>query len=100
MSANGWKICPKCKAKIQADKDAELLKLGESYGKVDSQEYLKLANEASKEPEFTESLREDYEFYLDEYYVLDIDYVCSCEQCGFKFSFHKKIDILAETESA
>lgn len=99
MSADGWKICPKCKAKHKAEKDAEILNVSKSYGNVSQEEYLELARKASKEMELPESLREDYGFYLDENYILNIDYNCQCEECGFKFSFHKKVDILAESES-
>jgi len=96
MSADGWKICPRCRAVIQNAKDTEIMKASESYGKIDKDEYLELVRKAAEPARFEETLREDYEFYLDEEYVLKIRYYAGCNKCNFEFSFLKEIDIESE----
>jgi hypothetical protein len=48
------------------------------------------ATEPSEEREQT--LREDYEIalYRDQFYI---DYCCSCQKCGFEFSYKREIKL-------
>jgi len=88
MSANNWTKCPKCEAKLIAEKAAKLDKARKSYGKVTAEEYegrMALAQSASrKEP--GDTLREDYEIGIDgsEFFV---SYYASCHACGFKYQY-------------
>jgi ribosomal protein S27AE len=89
MSADNWRICPRCKiraaekaAKMYADATA-------AYGKVDPEMYLEKLKEAQvfgvESPE--ETLREDYEIYIDEDGEFFVSYRGGCDKCGLVFSF-------------
>jgi hypothetical protein len=98
MSADNWSVCPKCKEIAQKEFDDLMLKAGESYGKVSPEEYLERIHSLPKEPTFEHTLREDYEFYLDDNFDLLISYQAHCGKCNFKFTFRKELNIL-EPES-
>jgi len=65
MSADAWRICPKCKASIEKD--------------------------APKEQ--SETLREDFEVWMDEDGEFHVDYRSHCQVCGFghKFAHTEKV---------
>lgn len=87
MSADNWGICPKCKkANEEADKK-RILALGEKYGKVPADEYIRLAKEANKPTHLENTLREDYEIYTNEDGDFYVSYSCFCSVCGYKYNF-------------
>ena len=78
MSADNWKVCPKCEEKQEkeiADYTQQLYAKGLTFGEIET-----LVN--AKRNKFTETLREDYEIYSEGFTVY-VDYRCSCEKCGF-----------------
>ena len=60
MSANNWRVCPKC-LKIKSDRaEKESKRLKEAYGKVSEQEYLNLRDKVENQEQLMpETLRED-----------------------------------------
>lgn len=68
MSADAWRVCPVCKG---SDPHCWESLLGEGEPK--------------------ETLREDYEQYMDEEGVYHCDYHCRCTECGFKWSFKHNV---------
>jgi len=96
MSADDWRTCPKCNKNIVKQKQDKLKKLKDSYGKIPREDYNKkimaLANGAEDMYD-DETLREDYEIYMDNDGILTISYGCFCEKCGFEFNFDKKIPV-------
>lgn len=90
MSADNWTGCPRCWGEhVKADPVGAAKKL---YGTIPLEEFEAAMGEAENTPAPGSSLREDYTFYLDGF-CLQINYSCSCETCGFTFSFNKKVDV-------
>lgn len=90
MSADNWKQCPEC---LEEFKKADPIgKAKKRYGKIPLDEYEYELDEAMKKAPPEQSLREDYEFFLDGF-CLEISYSCKCTTCGFTFSFNKKIQV-------
>jgi hypothetical protein len=64
------------------------LAAGAAYGKVSSDEYLKLLAAAErKRPTLQATLREDYEMHTNESGQFYVSYHCGCEKCGLEFRF-------------
>jgi len=82
MSADAWRVCPKCKKDL--DK-----KLESSYGKVPEEEYIKLLEQKKdlQDESNTATLREDYEIYTDDDGLFSVSYSCSCDKCGLKYEY-------------
>ena len=87
MSANNWRICPKCKVVDDAARTNQADLIGHSYGKASKSEYEKLCNELKDWPDLEESLREDWELGTGQTGAFYVSYHCQCQQCGFKHSF-------------
>lgn len=93
MSADAWRICPKC-TRVESKKAVAEREADEAYGKVSKDEWQRLqkyADSLRDEPE--ETLREDYEIFMDEDGKLYINYRCSCGICGFShhYEYEKKV---------
>jgi hypothetical protein len=87
MSADNWTTCPRCKAKAEADDKGKIDAAAKAYGKVSAEEYEKLVADARSPAQFdTDTLREDYEIGVHNG-EFSVSYGCSCNVCGFKFSF-------------
>ena len=84
MSADNWAICPKCKDKAIKAYEARVLGLAEKYGKIPPEEYIKASRDVHNVEELEETLREDYEFYLDDNGMFHAVY---CAGCDFSFEF-------------
>lgn len=87
MSANNWRECPKCfqeARKVQA-RLVEAVKT--SYGVVPVEEYLAMKAKADLEISLEETLREDWEISTHTDGEFFFSYRCSCQSCGFEFSF-------------
>lgn len=78
MSADAWRICPRCKIGAEKKASASVKNLAASYGKIPEPEYLEMKAkiESAKPPE--ETMREDYEIGMDEDGTLEISYRYSC----------------------
>lgn len=89
MSADNWAICPQCKLRGDHKKIHVLVSSKEAYGKVTPEEYenIKQLEMEAAEEEPQETLREDYECYINEDGEFIVDYKCSCDECGFVFRF-------------
>lgn len=88
MSASNWQDCPKCK-QSRTGTVAEAAKL---YGQVSAEDYETAMIKARNAELPQQTLREDYEFYV-EGFCLNISYGCRCDNCGFQFSYNKKIEM-------
>lgn len=87
MSADNWRICPRCKKKAEADYAEEVRRVGEAYGKVPPEEYLRMTRDLQKPPALNETLREDYELGTDKDGEFYVSYSASCSVCKFSHRF-------------
>lgn len=100
MSADNWRVCPKCTAKSLAGYDEKVKqldeatkKIQEAYGRVPLEEYMTLINKTDKSVqdievlELEDTLREDYEIYIDDAGEFSVNYSASCSVCKFSFTF-------------
>lgn len=96
MSADNWTQCPKCAANKLAQLETMHRKLREACGNVDADKFLEMREKVSRfEAERPDNnLREDYEIGTYDSGVLDIDYHCNCNACGFGFSFRHSVNVL------
>lgn len=85
MSADSWRVCPRCKAK----RDEVENKAAKAYGKVSEQEYKELlrSEEAEVLKEMPEVFREDYEIYMTDDGTFNVSYHGECQECQFKHTF-------------
>lgn len=100
MSADAWRVCPRCRAGIAIEKAQKAasarIAATEAYGKVPAEEYRTLDAAALEAEEaliqdarlsHVETLREDYEIWTDEAGHFFISYSCSCTSCDFEHNF-------------
>lgn len=97
MSADNWRMCPKCGICVcEEDVKAQRISAVEkAYGVVPKEEYDRLVEDIDSPHGYEEcdTLREDYEVYSEDH-TLYVYYSCSCEKCGFNFSFEKSVNML------
>jgi|AntAceMinimDraft_10_1070366.scaffolds.fasta_scaffold74663_1 hypothetical protein len=97
MRADSWRICPKCCKNVEDHKHNRIQELKNSYGKIPIDEYNRklmfISNGPDNKYDDDETLREDYEIYMNKDGVLTISYSCSCGKCGFEYEFDKKIQV-------
>ena len=89
MSADAWQICPQCLVLSQKKQAQKVKILNETYGKVSSEKWLKMKDEADNtgiKPS-DETLREDYEIGTDKSGKFYVSYAAHCSACGFRHSF-------------
>ena len=90
MSANNWRVCPRCLRRLSAAHERMKAKVTGLYGKVSRAEY-EAAREALPPPPDESKMRAT----LREYYQLGVrtsgefflNYSASCDECGFAFRF-------------
>lgn len=98
MSADNWTKCPKClqSKKQRAEKQRRIV--ANSYGKVSAERFMEMQAsitvEDSKDAEST--MREDYEQWTDEEGIYQVSYSCSCNECGFEWSYKHKQSVLGD----
>lgn len=89
MSADNWRECMACKRAFDKGIATKRANVGKQYGKIPAPDYM-LAVQAIDGIEAAgvgeDTLREDYENWIDELGVLQFRYSCSCSRCGFDFS--------------
>lgn len=82
MSADNWRVCPKCLAKEEAKLQKLQQEADDVYGEVSKEEYLELRKKVFQFviPECI-TFREDYEIYTDDRLQLTISYHGECTEC-------------------
>lgn len=93
MSASNWRQCPKCLKKKADAAAARIAKAKELYGKVPQEDYdanmrLAVAEQTTMVEE--DSLREDYQVFVDKNGNFGVGYSASCNAEGCSFSFRFK----------
>lgn len=97
MGADSYTVCPRCASRPTPKAEAQRAAQA-AYGKVSEAEYQRLAREvATKAGERPESLRENYEFWIQDF-ELRVRYSAGCSVCGFRFSFKHVAPMLAPKE--
>lgn len=86
MSADNWGMCPKCVNDQEKWIEEARLKLVTQYGKIPANEYILKAKELEVCPELKDTLREDFEVYIDAGGSFNVSYTASCQVCGFSFT--------------
>jgi hypothetical protein len=89
MSADAWRVCPRCEVKRQKEIEDGQAAVEAAYGNVHSEEYIRLISEQNQlETERApETLREDYEIWMDEDGKFSVSYHGGCATCGFSFEY-------------
>jgi hypothetical protein len=88
MSADAWRVCPKCLQKAENKKES-------SYGKVSEEQYLRILSELDNlKDEDIETLREDYEMFTNYEGKFYVSYSCSCSVCHFNFEYKYEKDLM------
>lgn len=94
MSADNWAICPQCKKDEAARKQELIEKLYQSYGNVTEEDYLELKEKSERGSELRETLREDYETFMDSDGLFFVGYSCSCDVCNFNYGYEFRKQVL------
>lgn len=89
MSADNWGVCPRCKREAEERYSERVEAARESYARVPLHEFERRQAEAAEPAEdIGETLREDYEFYIDEVGGwFHVRYKAECDRCGFTHKF-------------
>ena len=97
MSADNWRECPQCETYKADEEDRLGSLLRKDYGKISIENYEQRQEELKifLREELKETLREDYQYYLDSATTtLGVFYQCRCTECGFGFKVTEDIDYL------
>ena len=101
MSADYWRVCPKCKKGASESFNKEIEEVKKLYGTIGVDEYEAKINEIKgrKVKEILEhadddngNFREDYEFYMDGDDLV-VSYLGQCTKCDFKVPFCRRVNI-------
>lgn len=92
MSADNYRVCPRCEEQLLLEREKEIQKAKDSYGKVPQEEFIKKSKQLDIPLRIDPTLREDWEVY-GEGYNTDIRYSCSCSKCGLKHEFTAEVDL-------
>lgn len=88
MSASNWRMCPRCIARVKAERAATAELAEQAYGVQPIEEFLKLREEALKPIQLDATMREDYNgIGVQEDGVFRVSYRSYCDSCGFSFDF-------------
>lgn len=94
MSADNWAICPRCKAKRDAELIAGEVLVGQQYGKIAPEEWDKLRAEVdalrkriANPPSEDYRFREDYEVGVYSTGTFEVSYAGECRDCHLKKNF-------------
>jgi len=102
MSADAWRVCPLCGVTREAKIAAEEKKVADLYGKVDADKYIKAVHALDDMRDTTEddcTLREGCYIAMQSSGELVINYSCSCDVCGFRFSHENTIQAPLESST-
>lgn len=100
MSADAWSICPKCARKADEESRGKVQKAAEAYGKVEAREYEKILKEARQPINLEETLRQDFEIWVDEDGKFTISFYAQCTEteCDFKYQYKYEEQIMGKEE--
>jgi hypothetical protein len=89
MSADAWRVCPKCEVKREREIEEGWSKVEAAYGKIHSEEYIRLISEQNQREtaEGPHTLREDYSIWMNEDGEFRVSYRGECDVCGFLFEY-------------
>jgi len=95
MSADNWAVCPKCKIRIDKERDELIQKVSSAYDKIPAEEYLRLKSQLNDYVEYPRELREDYEQGIDEDGEYGVNYRGRCchQECGFVFKYDFSVEV-------
>ena len=97
MSADNWRICPKCDdGRVAAKADAVMTAVN-AYGTVPVEQWKALQAKADHIPPAKDTLREDYEIGTDHTGEFYVSYSCSCQECGFRFEFEARRNVFQQS---
>lgn len=98
MSADNWTLCPACNNRANHARSVFEKKVTDAYGRVSSDEYLRLIAILAKPYKLKETLREDYEIGITDG-VFSVNYSASCK-CGFSYKYKIKEEPAPNSERA
>lgn len=99
MSADGWKVCPRCVANWKANIDEATKALYDTYGKVPVEEFDRAREALTRKSaqSIGETFREDYEFYGAADGTVTADYSGGCSKCGLQARLKHSVTFYPET---
>lgn len=100
MSANNYRLCPRCVRRAVAKQKEKRDRAEAAYGQVPAAEYCQLAAEADRDPteKMPANFREDYQIATSERGVFFVRYHGECSLCDLAFSFSHQAKVLEEGE--
>ena len=95
MGANNWTICPRCMEKAVERKDQLQKEVAKNYGEIPVDQFNRLHAAAQKDINLEQTLREDYEFNMDDGGNFLASYRAHCSVCDFVYEFEhsERIDL-------
>lgn len=102
MSADNWRICPRCKWQAEFKQQLAVKKAEALYGKVSPQAYTKLIRDAETPPKLAETLREDYAIGTSPDGTFIVSYSAHCMRCSFKHRHQceERLDVQVKEDGA
>jgi len=90
MSASDWSICPKCFAEAKQEIEQRKEQLRESYGNIPADVWAEKRKQIPDQPNPQKymTLREDYEFIMNEDGSFEAYYGAQCTECDASFDFN------------
>lgn len=92
MSADNWRVCPRCLKGDEALMTSRKEDAEKAYGKVAADVYLKMLEESKEILETEQTLGEDYTIGTNIDGKFFVKYNARCT-CGFNFEFNHKEQI-------
>ena len=97
MSADNWIFCPVCEKENDKINAERIEKAEKNYGVIPANQYIQSMEKANKPIEIEETLREDYDIYIEDG-VFKVNYSCRCGICGLDYSFEHKESIVEQEQ--
>ena len=92
MGADNWAVCPRCRDRAVAAKDALFNEAAAAYGTLPVEEYEALRAKAqAPAEELRRTFAEYYEFYGAENGTVTADYGGECNVCHLKCNFKHQV---------
>lgn len=89
MSADNWRVCPRCELNRVKQADKAAADAAKAYGKVPLVEYKRMEQKAAgiRDRNLDARFREDYDQGVGVTGVYSVSYHGSCQECGLEFSY-------------
>ncbi len=91
MSADNWSQCPRCRIRVWDEKKAALEAVQATYGKIPADDFVAdLERAKGMNTDLDNSVREDYEIFIDEHGRFVVSYSAGCRNggCGYSFEYN------------